>query len=156
MISCDPIKFVRSCFSTVQNLSVFSLVREKPRSFSVNLHLLNIGPALHLLNFPPQLSHWSLPQCSPTSPSAPATLAFPPLLEHVPGLLLFKHPCICCCSAWDSPPNLLSAHSFICSDQVMGNMNGSCTKFCSSWGSSEERIHTCPEQREDGWWPGPF
>ena len=118
-------KFVRSCFSTVQNLSVFSLVREKPRSFSLNLHLLNVGSALHLLNLSHRLPHWSplLSHCSLHSSHTglPATSRKCARSARVQG------PCICCSSAWASPPDLLSACSSVCSDQVMCNMNDSCS-----------------------------
>lgn len=63
-----------------------------------------------------------------TAPSTPATLALPPLLEHVPGLPVLKGPCVCGSSAWASPPDLLSARSSVCSDQVVGSKNGSCNR----------------------------
>ena len=94
----DLMKFVRWCFSTVQNLSVFSLVREKPRSFSLNLHLLNVGSALHLLNLSYHLPHWSplLSHCSLHSSHTglPATSRTCARSAHVQGSLYLLFFCL--------------------------------------------------------------
>ena len=105
------------------------------------------------------------PLIPPTSLIPTALPLLPPLQPHWPSRH-FSNMCqVCPCSrvlvfAVLLPGLLLPTCSVLA---PLSAVTKSCAtwmilvvKFCSSWGSSEERLHTCSEQREDGWWPGPF